>query len=751
MRRRASRQGSWFPAPCSTARIASMHGSPRAAWAPSIRDQSRDRRCGAIKALRAEYFGDPKLTELFRREGSVLRKLRHPAVVYYEGIFFDKSGQLYLVMELVEGSSLATVADGRPLPVDAVRRLRERLAGGLAAAHEAGIVHRDISPDNVILPGGRVEDAKLIDFGIARQLVTAQTTLIGDGFAGKLTMRRPSSSASTAGRSTDARTSTAWGWSSPSPRRAVHRTWATRRRARSRRARRFPILRRCRRSCAARSRACSLPIRRYAPARPEHRSAPPRPPPRCRARSRRADASKRRSPPAYSAWQRLRVPVPVARAARIRERARAGGRRRTRCAGTRAGARTHVCPHARARAGGSTRAGTATPGRGVAASRAAITAATPAGTRFRDCSGCPEMIVIPGGRFTMGTPDREAGRSASEGPQTPMSIPPFALSVQPVTRGEWQVCATESRCPPHTVTGAGTLPVGNVTLRAVQDYLAWLAAAPASPIACRRRRNGNMPRAPEPPPRIGGATRSAAATPIAPAAAAPGTIARRRRSAASGRTHRPPRHARQHVPVGGGLRPSRRLRAAPDRRARLGFGRRRRLQPHDHARRRLEFAAAGDPRRCSCIQRIEHSAALRRLPRGAVAAALAGDQRPRSRRPALRRAAPRAAVLRCRSQSRLTTRAALTRAAEWAERTAHGSDPRHRAHRFPRQRQDHPAQRLLKHPAMNDAAVHHQRVRRRRPRPPARREVDDDIVLMQSGCLCCTIRSDLIETLRDCS
>src|SRR5260221_250784 len=114
----------------------------------------------AVKALRAEYFGDATLKELFRREGSVLRKLHHPAVVYYEGTFLDESGQLYLVMELVEGPSLATVADGRPLSVDAVRRLRDRIARGLAAAHETGIVHRDISPDNVILPGGKVEDAK---------------------------------------------------------------------------------------------------------------------------------------------------------------------------------------------------------------------------------------------------------------------------------------------------------------------------------------------------------------------------------------------------------------------------------------------------------------------------------------------------------------------------------------------------------------------------------------------------------------
>ncbi|MBL8834645.1 MAG: serine/threonine protein kinase [Alphaproteobacteria bacterium] len=139
----------------------------------------------AVKTVRPEFAGDPKISELFRREAAALRKVRNPAVVYYEGAFFDDSGQLYLVMEFVDGPSLATALQSRRIEPPAIRGLRNRLAAGLAAAHAEGVIHRDISPDNVILPGGRLEDAKLIDFGIAKQQAHAGGTVIGGDFAGK--------------------------------------------------------------------------------------------------------------------------------------------------------------------------------------------------------------------------------------------------------------------------------------------------------------------------------------------------------------------------------------------------------------------------------------------------------------------------------------------------------------------------------------------------------------------------------------
>ncbi|MBL8675089.1 MAG: serine/threonine protein kinase, partial [Rhodospirillales bacterium] len=146
----------------------------------------------ALKVVRGEYARDPALRELFRREAAALRRIGNPAVVRYEGAFEDPHGQLALVMEFIEGVSLARrLLDGPRLTVDEVRRLRTRLAGGLAAAHAERIVHRDLSPDNVILPGGRIDDAKIIDFGIARQSVENGATLIGAGFAGKLGYAAP--------------------------------------------------------------------------------------------------------------------------------------------------------------------------------------------------------------------------------------------------------------------------------------------------------------------------------------------------------------------------------------------------------------------------------------------------------------------------------------------------------------------------------------------------------------------------------
>jgi TPR repeat protein len=145
----------------------------------------------ALKTMRPDVVRDPRIAELFRREGSALRRLRDPAIVFYEGTFISETGLLYLVMEFVDGPSLAEVVRDKPLSVDQVRQLRDRLAGGLAHAHEQGIVHRDLSPQNVILPRGQLPEAKLIDFGIAKQQAAGQTTVIGRDFAGKIEFAAP--------------------------------------------------------------------------------------------------------------------------------------------------------------------------------------------------------------------------------------------------------------------------------------------------------------------------------------------------------------------------------------------------------------------------------------------------------------------------------------------------------------------------------------------------------------------------------
>src|SRR5690606_6398494 len=91
----------------------------------------------------------------------------------------------YLAMEFVEGESLSDLLQRGPLPYEAVVTLIRRIAGALEAAHQRQIIHRDVSPDNIIIPGGEVSRAKIIDFGIARSTAAGAQTVIGGGFAGK--------------------------------------------------------------------------------------------------------------------------------------------------------------------------------------------------------------------------------------------------------------------------------------------------------------------------------------------------------------------------------------------------------------------------------------------------------------------------------------------------------------------------------------------------------------------------------------
>src|SRR5580658_4491113 len=139
----------------------------------------------AIKVILPELAEDPRTISLFQEEANKLRRLRHDAIVSYEGLFRDEGGARYLVMEFVDGPSLAHVLKSGPLPLSELRQLRDRCAAGLAAAHAKGIIHRDISPDNIILVDGRADLAKIIDFGIAKSTNPGDLTILGQEFAGK--------------------------------------------------------------------------------------------------------------------------------------------------------------------------------------------------------------------------------------------------------------------------------------------------------------------------------------------------------------------------------------------------------------------------------------------------------------------------------------------------------------------------------------------------------------------------------------
>jgi serine/threonine-protein kinase len=139
----------------------------------------------AIKMIRPELSRNPDAFALFRREASTLHNLQHEAIVRYFVFSVDPELQrAYLAMEFVDGPSLTKRLAAGALPLADVRILQRRIGGALEAAHGLGVIHRDVSSDNVILPGGDIRRAKIIDFGIARSR-QLEGTIVGDGFAGK--------------------------------------------------------------------------------------------------------------------------------------------------------------------------------------------------------------------------------------------------------------------------------------------------------------------------------------------------------------------------------------------------------------------------------------------------------------------------------------------------------------------------------------------------------------------------------------
>jgi serine/threonine-protein kinase len=146
-------------------------------------DRQLDRRV-AIKILHEHYAADPEYLERFRREARAVARLSHPNIVTVidRG---DDGGRQYIVFEYVEGENLKelVVRSGR-LPVRRALELALATADGLSFAHDHGLVHRDVKPQNVLL--SEEGEVKVTDFGIARSLhvehgVTQTGTVLGTG------------------------------------------------------------------------------------------------------------------------------------------------------------------------------------------------------------------------------------------------------------------------------------------------------------------------------------------------------------------------------------------------------------------------------------------------------------------------------------------------------------------------------------------------------------------------------------------
>ncbi len=128
------------------------------------RDTRLDRQV-AIKALPAHLATDPDRLARFQREAKVLASLNHPGIGAIYGLE-EAGGNQYLVLEFVEGETLADRLSRGAIPVDEALTCAKQIAEALEVAHEKGIVHRDLKPGNVMItPDGVI---KVLDFGLAR-------------------------------------------------------------------------------------------------------------------------------------------------------------------------------------------------------------------------------------------------------------------------------------------------------------------------------------------------------------------------------------------------------------------------------------------------------------------------------------------------------------------------------------------------------------------------------------------------------
>ena len=132
--------------------------------------RARDPRLGrevAIKLVAGALAADPELLGRFEREGRLLAALNHPSIATIHGMEEDK-GTRFLVLELVEGETLAERLSAGPLPLPEALEVCRQVADALAAAHEKDIVHRDLKPANIkFTAGGKV---KVLDFGLAKSI-----------------------------------------------------------------------------------------------------------------------------------------------------------------------------------------------------------------------------------------------------------------------------------------------------------------------------------------------------------------------------------------------------------------------------------------------------------------------------------------------------------------------------------------------------------------------------------------------------
>ena len=126
-------------------------------------------RAFAVKVLHAELLEDDKVAQRFEREAELAGRLRHPNVIGVVDVGETSDGLRYMVMDFAEGESLADLLAEAPMPAPRILNLTRQLLEGLYHAHEAGLIHRDFKPENVIVERDAhdAEVPRIVDFGIA--------------------------------------------------------------------------------------------------------------------------------------------------------------------------------------------------------------------------------------------------------------------------------------------------------------------------------------------------------------------------------------------------------------------------------------------------------------------------------------------------------------------------------------------------------------------------------------------------------
>ena len=137
----------------------------------------------AIKLVRAESLADRKFITRFRREMEVTTRLRHPSTIRVFEHGETETGRPYMVMELLQGESFADLLERGRVPEKEALQYARQIAESLSEAHENGIFHRDLKPDNIFIETvGVSKVVKVLDFGIAGGLDASRLTQAGEVF-----------------------------------------------------------------------------------------------------------------------------------------------------------------------------------------------------------------------------------------------------------------------------------------------------------------------------------------------------------------------------------------------------------------------------------------------------------------------------------------------------------------------------------------------------------------------------------------